>query len=424
MDVAALPPPGDAAQVRAVAGRLVAHLDDLLPELGATYRREIDGYARLSDAQLEAQVLATSRRLVEGYFGRLAAGRDPARVDLTAMELVGRRRLEMGLSLDDALHAFRLAAREVWRTLADVIAPGEEAALVSLASGWIDRLDQVSSRVAAGYLEASHDRLRRLDARRHDAVDALLGARDDGEVAAVGDQHTIAIAPRYVPVVLCGEGVLGRADAVLAAVPDALVDRRGDRLLVLTPLDDVASGDDPGRDAGPGRDAVSGDEAVPSDAARGPRRLATLTRATLTVVGRPVAAGRDLAGQVRCTLALVDLLVARHGDDALAPGAVVGAGDLPLERLLVAAGPAAAGGVADRILPLAGRPELRSTLEAYLDLGSVPDVAAQLGVHPNTVAHRLRRVRDLTGFDARVPRKAAVLALALTADPDSRGATP
>lgn len=199
------PPPRNVAEVRAVAGRLVAHLDELLPELGATYRREIDGYARLSDAQLEAQVLATSRRLVEGYFGRLAEGRDPARVDLTAMELVGRRRLEMGLSLDDALHAFRLAAREVWRAIAEVIAPGEEAALVSLASGWIERLDQASSRVATGYLEASHDRLRREDARRHGAVDALLGAADHGEVAAVGERHALAFASRYQPVVLVGD---------------------------------------------------------------------------------------------------------------------------------------------------------------------------------------------------------------------------
>lgn len=389
-----MPPPRDVAEVRAVAGRLVARLDGLLPELGATYRREIDGYARLSDAQLEAQVLATSRRLVEGYFGRLAEGRDPARVDLTAMELVGRRRLEMGLSLDDALHAFRLAAREVWRAIAEVIAPGEEAALVSLASGWIERLDQASSRVATGYLEASHDRLRRQDGRRHDAVDALLGAADHGEVAAVGERHTLAIASRYQPVVLVGDHVLGRADAVIAAVPDALLDRRGDRLLVLLPV---------GESDGPG--------------ALGAGDLTARTHAVLTVVGQPVAAGRDLADQVRVTQALADLQVARDTDQATrAAGRVVAADEQPLERVLVAAGSAASQLVAARLAPLADRPELRATLDAYLDVGAVPEVAAQLGVHPNTVAHRLRRVRDHTGLDARIPREAAVLVLALAAD--------
>ncbi|MTV24072.1 PucR family transcriptional regulator [Nitriliruptoraceae bacterium ZYF776] len=397
MEVVPLPPPRDDALVRAVAGRLVAHLDDLLPELGATYRREIEGYARLSDAALEAQVLATSRRLVEGYFGRLAAGRDPARVDLTAMELVGRRRLEMGLSLDDALHAFRLAAREVWRALAEAVAPGEEAALVPLASGWIERLDQASSRVATGYLEASHDRLRRQDARRHDAVDALLGADDDGEVAAVGERHAIAIAPRYLPVVLVGDRVLGRADAVLAAVPDALVDGRGERLLVLLPADP---------DAPPGVE--------PPD----PTELAGLTRAVLAIVGQPVVAGNDLAEQVRVTQALADLELDRRTPRSHRTPRVVAADERPLERVLVAAGPAASHLVAARLAPLADRPELRATLDAYLDLGAIPEVAAQLGVHPNTVAHRLRRVRDLTGLDPRVPRQAAVLTLAATADPD------
>jgi DNA-binding PucR family transcriptional regulator len=36
-------------------------------------------------------------------------------------------------------------------------------------------------------------------------------------------------------------------------------------------------------------------------------------------------------------------------------------------------------------------------------------------VHPNTVAYRLRRVRELTGLDARVPTDAALLVIALKA---------
>lgn len=380
----------DAADVRAVARRLVARLDELLPQLGATYRREIEGYARLTDRQLEAQVLATSRRLVEGYFGRIAAGRDPARVDLAAMELVGRRRLDMGVSLDDALHAFRLAARETWLALAEVVEPGEEAALVSLASGWIERLDQASSRVATGYLDASHERLRRLDARRADLVDALLGAADDGEVAAVGERFAVTVAPRYRPVVLTGSDVLVRTDAVLAAAPDALVRRRGDRLLVLLP------------------------------AAGTPEDVAAPAHADLAVTGQPAPPGPELTDEVRRTELLVDV-AERDGEVTGGQAAdrrdrrTIAPDDLPLERLVVAAGTVADQLAARLLAPLTGRPELLATLRTYLDAGSIPDVAATLDVHPNTVAHRLRRTHDLTGLDPRVPREAALLVVALAA---------
>jgi hypothetical protein len=289
---------------RAVAGRLVARLDELLPELGATYRREIGGYAR----------------------------------------------------------------------------PGEEAALVSLASGWIDRLDQASSRVAAGYLEASHERLRRLDARRAELADALLDATDHGEVAAVGERFAVAVAPVYRPVVLTGPDVVVRADAVLSSVPDAFVDRRGEGLLVLLP--------------------GAGDEGC----------LAVVVGADLVVTGRPTPPGRSLAEEVRRTLDLLDVAVR----DGRTRGTVT-VDDLPLHRLAVAAGPVA-DDLADRLLaPLEDRPELRITLDAYLATGAIPEVAARLEVHPNTVAHRLRRVRDLTGADPRVPRDAALLVVALIA---------
>ncbi len=67
---------------------------------------------------------------------------------------------------------------------------GEESALATLAGGWIEYLDRASSFFAEGYLAASHDQLRRLDARRSAIVDALLDAQDAAEVAAVGEPTT------------------------------------------------------------------------------------------------------------------------------------------------------------------------------------------------------------------------------------------
>ena len=44
--------------------------------------------------------------------------------------------------------------------------------------------------------------------------------------------------------------------------------------------------------------------------------------------------------------------------------------------------------------------ELRATLAAYVENGArVDPTAAALGVHPNTVRHRLRRYEETTGLD-------------------------
>jgi purine catabolism regulator len=64
-----------------------------------------------------------------------------------------------------------------------------------------------------------------------------------------------------------------------------------------------------------------------------------------------------------------------------------------------------------------GRPDIRrerlETLRAILDHGGVNEAAAALGVHRNTIAYRLRRIEDLTGWQLADPELRVPLALAL-----------
>lgn len=54
----------------------------------------------------------------------------------------------------------------------------------------------------------------------------------------------------------------------------------------------------------------------------------------------------------------------------------------------------------NHLTPLDEHPELRDTLQVYIDADSSRLRAAErLGVHPNTVDYRLRRIGELTGFD-------------------------
>jgi hypothetical protein len=368
-----------------ISRRILAQVDDLLPQMGATYQREIAEYARLSPDQLEREVLRTSRRFIETYFGRAIDGRDTTKLDLADMAQSGRRRLEMGISLDSALHAFRLAGRETWQAVVDAVEPGEEAALGPLAAGWIDYMDRASSRFAEGYLAASHEHLRRVDARRSAIVDALLEAGDWGEVASVASQWSISLAPRYRPVLLAGDDVLIRIDLLVQqAPPDTLAGRRGDGVLALLP--------DDGSD---------------------PKLLAKSANAELTTYGRAVAPGPELLAEVRHVEAV---LAAAERAGHLS--GVFGPGDLLLEQLL-AGSERVATDLASRVLdPLQAQDAdgvFVATLRTYLACGSVPETARDQVVHPNTVAYRLRRVRELTGLEPRVPTDAALLVIALTA---------
>lgn len=373
------------AAVRAVAQRVLDQLDDLLPGMGATYQREIAEYARLTPEQLEREVLRTSRRFVETWFGRVSEGRDTSRLDLSALAQAGRRRLEMGISLDSGLHAFRLAGREAWKAVVAAVEEHEQAALGPLAAGWIDYMDRASSTFAEGYLAASHDHLRRLDAKRSAMVDALLEAGDWGEIASVAARYSVTLAARYRPVLLAGDDVLVRIDLLLQQAPaDTLAGRRGARVLALLP--------DDGSD---------------------PKLLAKAANAQLVTFGRAVSPGPELLAEVRH----VDAVLAAAARAGHLDG-VFGPGDLLLEQLL-ASSERVAVDLASRVLdPLAAQdPDgvFTATLHSYLGCGSVPETAADQVVHPNTVAYRLRRVRELTGLDARVPTDAALLVIALKA---------
>lgn len=61
--------------IRRIARRVLDRIDDLLPQMGATYQRAIPEYARLTPEQLEREVLRTSRRFIESYFGNVSQGR-------------------------------------------------------------------------------------------------------------------------------------------------------------------------------------------------------------------------------------------------------------------------------------------------------------------------------------------------------------
>jgi hypothetical protein len=363
----------------ALAERVLADLDGLVAEMGAAYQAEIPEYAAMSDATMARDVLPVSRRLVEVFLDCVVQDRPLTARELRVFEQSGRDRLAMGMPLESVLRAYRLAGRTAWTALCTAVQPGEEALLGDLGARWIDIVDRTSSALARAYLSASHDRLRDLDARRRELVEALLTATDPSEVAAVSLRFSTVLAPSYVPVLVAGEGAVAGIDVLLAGAPTGtLGGHRGERVLLLVP-----------------------------------NRLEAPVRrpGAVSAWGRPALCGRALLEEVRqVELLLVTALAEGHEEGAFGPD------DLLVEQLLLGndrVADALRRRVADVLVARDSAGVLVETLRHYLATGSVPETARREHVHVNTVAYRLTRVRELTGLDPRVPQDSALLVLGL-----------
>lgn len=370
------------ATAAAVAQRALEGLDGLLTRLGEAYRA-VPEYAALPAGVIEDEVLPISREIVAGFLGAAAAGEWVEAQEFPAAALSGRRRLEMGVPLEPMLHVYRIAGRLVFDEIAAVAGPDEKDELALLGRGWIDYIDQASSVAASGYLQASHERLRRLDAQRGALLDSLLAAADASDAAAVAAEFSVTLAHRYVVVLVAAPAVAAHVDRIAGAAPiGSVTGVRGTHVVVLSPLVE------------PARSLV---EHVPG---------------AIVAVGNPAEPGLELAAELRRAEGLLAVAV------EVGESAWYGPDDLLLERL-VAASPQVADSLRRLIVTPLRRGDrgglMEATLRTFLRTGSVPETAQHEVVHPNTVAYRLRRIAERTGYDPRVPRQATVLAAALVA---------
>jgi len=373
--------------VAGIAGRVLGHLDEVVERLGRAYCEEVAEYAALPPDELHHEVLPVSRRIVEGFFAPLAAGAEPDASLVSEIATMGRRRLTMGIPLEPMLHVFRVAGRVVWDAVVESTEAAEAPALAELGRGWMDYIDRAASVAANSYLAASHERVRAIDARRRAMLDALLSVEDAHGVDSVTRRFTTTVAPSYTPVVIDGDHASAGIDTLLAVAPRGTVGgERNECTLLLVP-------------------GMIGDLDALFRAAHRPR-----------LAWGPVAApGAALATSVA------------HAEGVLAAArtagresGVFGPDDLLLDRLLLSDDRVATALERSVLAPLTGgdRDDLVvATLRSYLESGSVPETARREVVHPNTVLYRLRRVRELTGLDPRVPADATVLVLGLLRRP-------
>jgi hypothetical protein len=374
-------------ELAAVLGpELPAIADEITDAIGATIREYRQPMRGAFGRGVRAAIEEALRQFVD-QLGRPAPAERPGRqvyVDL------GRGELRAGRPLEALQGAYRIGARVAWRHIS---ASAREAgvdgdALALLAESIFAYIDELSAESVEGYAReqaaAAGERQRRRGALVRLLVAPVL---DEAEARAAAAEAQWKLPRRLAALVADhrdAERLAGRiGEGSIAARIDELV-------CVLIPDPDA-----------PGRRA----------------RIATALEERTAALGSTVRwaeAARSHARALRC---------ARLQQAGILPGGLIVAGE-QLAALALHADGAALSELAERRLePLASltplqRERLETTLLAWLrQQGSVPAVAAELHVHPQTVRYRLGRLRERFGDALDDPDVRFELELALRGRP-------
>ncbi len=415
------------AAIPADAGKVLRPvLPSLADEIIAAIAREVPDYARAMEGEF-GQVVRVAIERALGRFIDLIE--DPSSDDgrgRAAYVDLGRGEMRAGRSLEALLSAYRLGSRLAWRRFVEAGVAGglDPGAIYALGEAIFAYIDELSAESAEGYAEE--------------------------QSAAAGERQRL----RRRLVRLLAQDVAPSEETILAAAAAAAWPLpRTVAALVTAPAEPAGSGGPASGTVAAGGAAISGgtpassDEAAESDAlaARLARRIgeeaigAGIERLAVVLVpdaGAPararrltaVAQGRPAALGPAVPLALAGLSVRR----AVATHALLAAGRLGerafaraeehLPALVIAADPALGAELAQqRLAPLqtladGPRARLTETLRAWLDRpGQVQAVAAELGVHPQTVRYRVKQLRELFGDRLEDPEARFELGLALRA---------
>ena len=413
------------AAIPADAGNVLRPvLPSLADEIIAAIAREVPDYARAMEGEF-GQVVRVAIEKALGRFVDLIE--DPSNDDRSGRATyvdLGRGEMRAGRSLDALLSAYRLGSRLAWRRFVEAGVAGglDPGAIYALGEGIFAYIDELSAESAEGYAEeqsaaaGERQRLRRRlvrllaqdpPASEESVLAAAAAARwplpkTVAALVTAPDEAPAGEAATMTSAAAAGAATAGAASSEAAAEADALAARLARR------IGEEAIG------AGIERLAVV---LVPDAGA--PARSRRLESAAH---GRPAAVGPAvplaLAGQsVRRATATHALLAAgRLGDREFARA------EEHLPALVIAADPTLGAELAEqRPAPLqtlaeGPRARLTETLRAWLDRpGQVQAVAAELGVHPQTVRYRVKQLRELFGDRLEDPEARFELGLALRA---------
>ncbi|MGW7544662.1 PucR family transcriptional regulator [Streptomyces sp. NPDC054770] len=370
--------PGTAAVTAPVPPELAellrAQLEGVADEVEAEVRRQVPEYARPADEAYGRNLRAGVVQALTLFVDHIADPRGQGDAIAATYYELGRGEALAGRGLDALQSALRVGGLHAWRLMGRTAEQlGLDSTIVAALGELAFRtVHEVAEAAAAGYAEARSHSTDELERRRRRLLALLL---EEGPVAPEAVQDLAHGARWRVPkqVAVVALAADPRAEERPPAMPGALVDMDSRPPRVLVP-DPEGAGRFGGRSlllGLQGRPAAIGPTVPVTEAAQS---LRWATRA-LGLMGRGILPRQ---GVVRCADHLSTLLL--HSDEPLLAR---------LESRVLAPLDAVSEGQ---------RPRLAETLLTWLlSGGNVPDVAARLHIHPQTVRYRLRQLEKLFG---------------------------
>lgn len=388
-------------QVRQFAALALDEVPELAQDILREIRREYPQLPLVPDEFGEPQALVGIRQSLEHFVAHLTAGLDSPHIHPRVFQEFGRGEGIQGRSLDVLQAIYRLGVRLAWRRLAEI---GQQVAIPApamyeLAESGFEYLDGLVAESVRGYAEAAArqagERLR-LQRRLMEQLFTGVGRRHPkGATGSAGVLPALAeraarigwpLPERVAVAVLLRPAREAVAPAVAS---DILLDMECERPRMVVPDPDA-----------PGRCELLGRAAAGWSGALGPAVPLLDAAKSLRWAGAAV----DL--MERGLLPAGELLQCTEHTEALVllpPEELID--DLTRRRLA----PLESCG------PTHGR-RLAETLLAWLETrGGAPEIAARLGVHPQTVRYRLRQMRELWGAEMDDPDRRFELELVLRA---------
>jgi len=358
--------------------RIRASLGPIADSVVEAIQHEVPPYAR----PLEGDFGRGIRMGTEVALRRFVGDEQDARSDDVYRRL-GAGEYRAGRGLDALQSAYRVGARVAWRQISDTAAAAgaSERAQRNLAEAMFAYIDRIAGESVEGYAEAQLHDAGDVDRRRTELAEMLLAgvAGDDAELARIAESARWPLPRTVACLAVAGE----RAD--------------GARRLL--------SGETLGVRIGESTGIV-----VPHPVALDRESLRLAERLGLTVAVGPA---------VELAEAQVSMRLARRALALGTPGGPPVVAERRLAEIALLGAPEVAVLRRRLLAPLEGQtPASRARLEATLlqwlrHRGAQGAIAAELGVHPQTVRYRMTRLRELMGETLEDPEQRFALEMAL-----------
>ncbi|MGW4480748.1 PucR family transcriptional regulator [Rhodococcus triatomae] len=386
---------------RDVARSLSASTGDLAAAVAARLADDMPIYRALPAGEIEAIAF----RCIELFATLLFERRAPRESELAEPRNSAARRAEEGVPLEAVLHAYHIGVEMASASLSAGAGPDDVADVLVVNAMVLDFLRRLTIAVSSAYFDERQIMESQENSGRRSLMSALVAGED---LDAVVTRTGLRLAPNYLVLSL----VIGEnEDERRLGVNGTVAGRRKVRRLQAE-LDRIT-----GEHALTVIDSGGGLALVPCSPSPPDwehlrvvvERLERVLGARLHAAGTtaPPAGVPEAVEQTTDILALVT--------SSRRPPGLYRLTDVLLDYQLSRPS-AARRELAALLAPLAGKPELMQTLEAYIASGlNRRATAATLAVHANTVDYRMRRVLELTGLNPTDPSDLPRIGAALVA---------